>query len=140
MATRHVNVVEHVFGLSNRCAAGDPDALAELVRTYHEDARVESHLPETREERGETAIREYFGRVAESYDGWECVLDYVQAYGDRVLALGALRWVAHDGAEHEDAVGWIFTFRDDRIEAVNAYPSYGDALRAVTARPTIPSR
>ena len=39
----------------------------------------------------------------------------------------------HGGAEHEDAVGWIFTFRDDKIEAVKAFPSYGDALRAVDA-------
>jgi hypothetical protein len=31
-------------------------------------------------------------------------------------------------------VGWIFAFRDDKIDAVTAYPSYGDALRAATMR------
>jgi hypothetical protein len=68
------------------------------------------------------------------------VLDYVQDYGDRVLALGALRAVQLGGAEQEHAVGWIFTFRDDKIEAVQAYGSYGDALRAATARQPLESR
>jgi ketosteroid isomerase-like protein len=138
VAVRHVNVVERVFGLSNRCATGDADALTELVGAYHDDARVETHLADAVDsERGERAIREYFQRVASSYDEWQCVLDYVQDFGDRVLALGALRSVRNGGLEHEDAVGWIFTFRGDKIEAVKAYPSYGDALRAATARTTV---
>jgi hypothetical protein len=61
----------------------------------------------------------------------------VQDFGDRVLALGALRSVRNGGLEHEDAVGWIFTFRGDKIEAGKADPSYGDALRAATARTTV---
>jgi len=135
MAARHVDVVERVFGLSNRCAAGDAAALAELVRAYHDDARVETHLSVAPSgKRGEAAVREYFRNVLGSYDGWHCTLDYVQDYGNRVLALGALRAVKPGGVEREHVVGWIFTFRDDRIEAVNAYPSYGDALRAATAR------
>jgi hypothetical protein len=67
------------------------------------------------------------------------MLDYVQDYGDRVLALGALRAVNPDGAEEEHALGRIFTFRGAKIEAVNAYPSYGDALRAVTSRASLVS-
>lgn len=141
MAVRHVNVVERVFGLSNRCATGDADALTELIGAYHADARVETHLPDILDsERGAAAIREYFRQVAAGYDEWQCVLDYVQEIGDRVLALGALRSVKHGGPEHEDAVGWIFTFRDDKIETVKAYPSYGDALRAATARTPAASR
>jgi ketosteroid isomerase-like protein len=140
VAVRHVNVVEHLFGLSNKCAIGDADALTELVGAYHDDARLETHLADAVDsERGERAIREYFERVASSYDEWQCVLDYVQDFGDRVLALGALRSAKNGGPEHEDAVGWIFTFRGDKIEAVKAYPSYGDALRAATARSTIAS-
>ena len=34
MAVRHVNVVERVFGLSNRCAAGDADALGAVSYTH----------------------------------------------------------------------------------------------------------
>ena len=135
MAVRHVDVVERVFGLSNRCAAGDAAALAELVQAYHDDARVEAHLlvvPSGK--RGEEAVREYFRGVLGRYEDWRCTLDYVQDYGERVLALGALHAVEPGGVEQEHAVGWIFTFRDDRIEAVTAYPSYGDALRAATAR------
>jgi ketosteroid isomerase-like protein len=140
VALRHVNVVERVFGLANRCASGDSDALTELVRAYHEDARLESHLAEmVTGSRGEAAIREYFERVATAFEEWQCVLDYVQDYGDRVLALGALRSVRDGGVEQEDAVGWIFTFRDEKIDAVKAYPSYGDALRAATARAPLPS-
>lgn len=142
MAMRHVDVVERVFGLSNRCATGDVDALAELVRTCHQDAQLDLPGAAT-DERGEAAVRECFRRVGASYQRWECVLDYVQDYGDRVLALGAVRFVpagGAGGAEHEGAAGWIFTFRDDRIQAVTAYPSYGDALRAVTARAPFASR
>lgn len=135
MAVRHVNAVERLFGLSNRCAAGDAAALDELVLVYHEDAQLESHLlVRPSAERGGAAVREYFHTVASAYDDWECTLDYVQDYGDRVLALGALKCVPRGGTEREDAVGWIFTFRDDKVEAVKAYPSYGDALRAATAR------
>ena len=135
MAAGHVNVVERVFVLSNRCAAGDAAALAELVRAYHDDARVETHLSVAASgKRGEAAVREYFHDVLGHYEDWHCTLDYVQDYGDRVLALGALRAVKPGDVEREHAVGWIFTFRDDKIEAVKAYPSYGDALRAATAR------
>ena len=135
MAVRHVDVVEHVFGLSNRCATGDAEALTELVRVYHDDARVETHLSVAPTAKlGEAAVREYFRGVLGSYEDWQCTLDYVQDYGDRVLVLGALRAVKPGGVEQEHAVGWIFTFRDDKIEAVKAYSSYGDALRAATAR------
>ena len=135
MAARHVNVVEELFVLSNRSATGDADALAELASAYHDDASIDGWLtggPST--ERGAGAVREYFG-VVRSYQEWRCVLDYVQDYdGDRVLALGSLHAVRPDGVEHEHAVGWIFTFRDDKVASVKAYASYGDALRAATAR------
>jgi hypothetical protein len=139
MAVRHVNVVERVFGLSNRCAAGDADALGELERAYHDDVRFESLLPEPLSEAmmesGYAAIREYFERVVPSYSEWEIDLDYVRDYGETVLALGALRALQPGGGGHERAVGWIFTFRGDKIDAVTAYPSYGDALRAATSAP-----
>jgi ketosteroid isomerase-like protein len=137
VAVRHVNVVERVFELSNRCALGEGEALAELILAYHEDARLDSHLHEPGTVRGEEAIRLYLDRLTASYGNWQHVLDYVQDFGDRVLALGALRSVSNGGEEHEDAVGWIFTFRDDKIEAVESYGSYGDALRAATARSTL---
>jgi ketosteroid isomerase-like protein len=124
-----------LFVLSNRSATGDVDALAELASVYHDDASIDSWLtggPST--ERGRAAVREYFGIVT-SYKAWRCLLDYVQDYdGDRVLALGSLHAVRPDGVEHEQAVGWIFTFRDDKVASVKAYASYGDALRAATAR------
>jgi ketosteroid isomerase-like protein len=134
VALRHVNVVERLFGLSNRSATGDAEALAELVAAYHEDARVQGYLSETPSaECAEAVIRSYFSSLHTTSAEWQCVLDYVQDYGDRVLALGAVRDV-QDGVEREQAVGWIFEFRDDKIQAARAYPSYGDALRAATTR------
>jgi ketosteroid isomerase-like protein len=135
VALRHVNVVERLFGLSNRCATGDAEALAELVAAYHEDARLQG---QTDASSPEAAIRAYFDRVHATYKEWQCMLDYVQDYGDRVLALGAVRDVQDGGLQRENAVGWIFDFRGDKIEAVQAYPSYGDALRAATTRPPAP--
>jgi hypothetical protein len=135
VALRHVNVVERVFGLSNVCATGDPEALVELEMAYHSDVRFESLLPGARElQSGSAAIREYFEQVVPSYAEWQIELDYVQDYGETVLALGALRAVQPGDAGQERAVGWIFTFREDKIDAVTAYPSYGDALRAATMR------
>jgi ketosteroid isomerase-like protein len=139
VAVRHVNVVERVFTLSNRSAVGDAEAVAGLIDVFHDDARIESHLYDVGDARGEPAIRLYLDHMAASYDDWRCVLDYVQDFGDRVLALGALRSAANGVREHEDALGWIFTFREEKIEAVKTYPSYGDALQAVTARPAVPS-
>ena len=141
MAASHVDVVERLFGLSNRCAAGDAEAITELASAYHPDAVIDSLLADaTPIERGEAGIRSYFLRITSSYEEWHCALDYAQDFGDRVLALGALRAVPHGGPEQEQALGWIFTFRGDKIEAVTAYPSYGDALRAATVRPTLASR
>ena len=136
MALRHVNVVERVFGLSNRCAAGDADALVELETAYHSDVRFgPSLLPEAQDlGSGYAAIRDYFERVVPAYAEWQIDLDYVRDYDETVLALGALRAMPPGGTPQERAVGWIFTFRDDKIDAVTAYPSYGDALRAATAR------
>ena len=140
MAVRHVDVVERMFGLADRCAAGDVEALNEVTTSYHDDAEIESWLELASAERGGNAVRAYFAQVLESYDEWRCVLDYVQDYGERVLALGALHAVERGGAGCEQAVGWIFTFRDDKVAAVKAYPSYGDALRAVTSRAERASR
>jgi ketosteroid isomerase-like protein len=141
VAASHVDVIERLFGLSNRCAAGDAEALAELTSAYHPDAVLESLKADaTPVEPGEAGIRSYFLEVTSSYEEWHCALDYAQDYGDRVLALGALRVVARGGSEQEQALGWIFTFRGDKIEAVQAYPSYGDALRAATARPSLAPR
>jgi ketosteroid isomerase-like protein len=135
VAVRHVNAVERLFGLSNRCAAGDAEALGEIMGAYHQDARLESFLYETpKVGLGTDAIREYFEQVVSTYAEWQIVLDYVQDYDDRVLALGGFRSVRPGEREHEQAVGWIFRFRDDKVEAVTAYPSYGDALRAATVR------
>jgi ketosteroid isomerase-like protein len=142
VAARHVDVVERMFGLSNRCAGGDLDALDELTSAYHDDAEINGWLTDSpvSDERGGEAVRAYFDRVLGVYEKWQCVLDYVQDYGERVLALGALRAVQAGGAESEQAVGWIITFRDEKVASVKAYPSYGDALRAVTARSHSPSR
>jgi hypothetical protein len=135
VAARHVNVVEQLFVLSNRSATGDSAALVELASAYHDDASIESWLASgASNERGAAAVREYFG-IVNSYEEWQCVLDYVQDYdGDRVLALGAVRIVQPGRVEQEHAVGWIFTFREDKVASVKAYASYGDALRAATAR------
>jgi hypothetical protein len=137
VAARHVDVVERLFGLSSRCATGDAEALTEVGYAYHDDALVEDFLAHVSPgERGAAAVHEYFQAVAGAYEAWSCELDYVQDFGDRVLALGALRAVRPGEVEREHAVGWIFTFRGERIESVKAYPSYGDALRAATARAT----
>ena len=134
MAARHVDVVERMFGLSDRCAAGDAEAQNELAAFVHDDAEIETWLDWTSSERGGDAVRAYLDRMIESHDEWHCSLDYVQDYGERVLVLGAVQWARRGGIGGEHAVGWLFTFRDTKVASIKAYPSYGDALRAVTSR------
>lgn len=140
MAARHVDVVERMFGLADRCAAGDVEALNEFAASFHDDAEIATWLESGSPERGGDAVRAYFARVIESHDEWHCSLDYVQDYGERVLALGAVHAVPRGGVGCEHAVGWIFAFRDDKVASMKAYPSYGDALRAVTSRAERASR
>ena len=66
---------------------------------------------------------------------WFIYADEIREHGDRVLALGAIRTVDRETREDRDtALGLVYTIRDGKIAAVEAYSSYADATAAVRAR------
>ena len=133
----NVELIDRLFSLSNRCAIGDGGAMTELLASYHEDAEITP----LREAAGsydvsaEEAIRSYFERILRDYFVWFIYADQLREHGDRVLALGAIRTVDRETREdHDTTVGLVYTIRDGKISAVEAYSSYADATAAVRAR------
>jgi ketosteroid isomerase-like protein len=138
-AVAHTNVelIDRLFSLSNRCAIGDSTAMTELLTIYHEDAEI-TPLREVAgmyDGRAQEAIRGYFERVAGQCYVWFIYADELREHGDRVLALGGIRTVDRETREdHDTALGLVYTVRDGRVMAVEAYASYADATAAVRDR------
>ena len=137
LAHSNVELIDRLFSLSNRCAIGDGAAMSELLAIYHEDAEI-TPLRETAsryEGSAEEAIRSYFERISHEYFVWFIYADELREHRDRVLALGAIRTVDRETREDRDtALGLVYTIRDGKIAAVEAYSSYADATAAVRAR------
>jgi hypothetical protein len=130
----HLELVDRLFALSNRCAIGDGTAMSELLAAYHRSADVGALLDVAPPGPGgtESLIRSYFEQVSQTCYVWYIYADQLQEHGDKVLALGGIRTVekpTHD--DREQAVGWIFQIRENKVAAVHAYPSYAEATAAL---------
>jgi ketosteroid isomerase-like protein len=137
VAPTNVELIDRLFSLSNRCAIGDSAALTELLATYHEDAEITPLREATSSYDGsaEETIRSYFERISRQCFVWFIYADELQEHGDRVLALGGIRTVDRESREdHNTALGLLYTIRDGRVAAVEAYSSYADATAAARAR------
>ncbi len=137
VAHSNVDLIDHLLSLSNRCAIGDSAALTELLSIYHEDAEI-TPLREaagTYEGPAEETIRSYFERIASQCFVWFIYADELREIGDRVLALGGIRTVTRESREdHTSELGLVYTLRDGKIAAVEAYSSYADASAAARAQ------
>jgi ketosteroid isomerase-like protein len=137
VAHSNVDLIDRLLSLSNRCAIGDSAAVSELLSIYHEDAEI-TPLREAAGMYGgpaQEAIRSYFERIASQCFVWFIYADELQEIGDRVLALGGIRTVDRETREdHTRELGLVYTVRDGRIAAVEAYSSYADASAAARAR------
>ena len=76
---------------------------------------------------------------------WFIYADELREHGDRVLALGGIRTVDRETREdHETALALMYTVRDGKVAAVEAFSSFVDARRgapqAAVARTQIASR
>jgi hypothetical protein len=66
---------------------------------------------------------------------WFIYADELREHGDRVLALGGIRTVDRETREdHETALGLLYTVRDGKVAAVEAFSSYADAIAALGAQ------
>ena len=135
---RNADLIDRLFTLSNRSAIGDATALSELISTYHDDAELSSTMGlvpgDLREDEPgpQELIRRYFNLVSRSCYLWFIYADELQEYGDHVLALGGIRTVDKETREdHETALALIYTIRDGRVAAVEAFSSFVDARAAL---------
>jgi ketosteroid isomerase-like protein len=137
VAHSNVELIDRLLSLSNRCAIGDGAAMTELLGIYHEDAEI-TPLREVAgmyEAPAEEAIRAYFERIAGECYVWFIYADELREHGDRVLALGGIRTVDREAREdHETALGLLYTVRDGKVAAVEAFSSYADAIAALGAQ------
>jgi ketosteroid isomerase-like protein len=137
VAHSNVELIDRLMSLSNRCAIGDSAAMTELLATYHDDAEI-TPLREAAgmyEVPAEEAIRAYFERIAGECYVWFIYADELREHGDRVLALGGIRTVDRETREdHETALGLLYTVRDGKVAAVEAFSSYADAIAALGAQ------
>ena len=132
--TRNVELIDRLFSLSNRCAIGDSAAMTELLAIYHDDAEITPLRDATARYDGsaEETIRSYFERISGQCFVWFIYADQLQEHGDRVLALGGIRTVDRETREdHETALALIYTIRDEKVAAVEAFSSFVDARAAL---------
>ena len=137
LALSNVELIDRLFSLSNRCAIGDSTAMLELLATYHEDAEITPLREATSSYDGsaEETILSYFQRITREYFVWFIYADELREHGDRVLALGAIRTVDRETREdHDTALGLVYTVREGKVAAVEAYSSYVDARAALSPR------
>ena len=135
--TRNVELIDRLFSLSNRCAIGDSAAMTELLAIYHDDAEITPLRDATARYDGsaEETIRSYFERISGQCFVWFIYADQLQEHGDRVLALGGIRTVDRETREdHETALALIYTIRDEKVAAVEAFSSFVDARAALRAQ------
>jgi len=137
VAHSNVDLIDRLLSLSNRCAIGDSAAMTELLATYHEDAEITPlrEAADMYDVPAEEAIRAYFERISRQCFVWFIYADQLQEHGDRVLALGGIRTVDRETREdHTTELGLVYTVRDGKVAAVEAYSSYADATVAARAR------
>ena len=135
--TRNAELIDRLFSLSNRCAIGDSAAMTELLAIYHDDAEITPLRDATARYDGsaEETIRSYFERISGQCFVWFIYADQLQEHGDRVLALGGIRTVDRETREdHETALALIYTIRDEKVAAVEAFSSFVDARAALRAQ------
>ena len=137
VALSNVELIDRLFTLSNRCAIGDSAAMSELLAIYHEDAEIRPLRDATESYDGsaDEAIRAYFERISRSCYVWFIHADQLQEHGDRVLALCGIRTVDRETREdHETALALMYTLRDGKVAAVEAFSSFVDARAALRTR------
>ena len=137
MANSNAELIDRLFSLSNRCAIGDSTAMTELLSIYHEDAEITPlrEAADMYDSSAQEAIRSYFERITGQCFVWFIYADELREYGDHVLALGGIRTVDRETREdHDTALGLVYTVRDGKVVAVEAYASYADATAALSKR------
>jgi ketosteroid isomerase-like protein len=85
--------------------------------------------------RGHAGVREWLAEMEQNFELFEPWWDELRDLGDKVLALGGVRFRARgSGLEMEDPMGWVFELREGQVARIRFYDRPKDALRAVGLR------
>jgi ketosteroid isomerase-like protein len=119
--------------------AGDYDRLLEfLVTNAAADVEIYSRFGGFSGEpyRGHEGLRAWLAEIQENFDRFEPWIDEARDAGDdRVLAFGGIRFRARgSGIDMAEQMGWVYEFRDGRLQRMMFYASPGDALEALGER------
>jgi ketosteroid isomerase-like protein len=80
---------------------------------------------------GQDGLRGFFADLAETAEMFEADYPDVRDLGDRVLALGTMRFIAKgSGIESELSLAFVASFRDGLITHLKDYGEWGQALEA----------
>ena len=122
--------LEIVRQVAQRWNAGDMEGLLEL---YHDDVTVQTseHWPEHQVLQGKDAFRESIDEWLSVWESIEVETDHVEAYSDRVVALGAWKSTGRlSGVEGEMPIHIVFTVRDGKIARVDWCADHEQAVAA----------
>ena len=121
---------EIVHELARRWNDGDIDGMLDL---YHDDMVMtpSPHWLETVPLKGKDAFRKNTEEWIGAWEAIEVETDYVEAFGDRVVARGS--WVSTgraSGLEGRLPVNMVYTVRDGRIAHLEWFEYHDSAVAA----------
>ena len=122
--------VEVIRQVAERMNAGDIEGMLAL---YHEDIvhQPSPDWPDNKPTKGKTAFREITKDWVSLWQSMEIETDTVEAYGDRVLAIGTWRTTGRvSGVEGTLPIQIVYTVRDGRIIRLEWFADHDAAVAA----------
>ena len=122
--------MEVIRQVAERMNAGDIEGMLAL---YHEDIvhQPSPDWPDNKPTKGKTAFREITKDWVSLWQSMEIETDTVEAYGDRVLAVGSWRTTGRvSGVEGTLPIQIVYTVRDGRIIRLEWFADHDAAVAA----------
>ena len=81
---------------------------------------------------GAAGVSRWIREIDENFDRYDARADEVRDLEERVLALGSVHFQARgSGLEMEQAMGWLFEFKDGKFSRIRFFETPALALEAV---------
>ena len=81
---------------------------------------------------GAAGVHRWINEIVESFEQYDADADDLRDLGDRVLALGSVRFRGKgSGIEIEQPMGWVFEFQNDKFSRMLFFDTHAAAVEAV---------
>ena len=106
------------------------------IREDLTDPEIEMHTPLSSTRggpyRGYEGVRHWLSDIDEQFDSWSSTVDEMSELEDgRVMVLGTLHLRGRgSGAELDQPMGWLFSFREGRILRYEVFGSHAETVEA----------